>query len=53
VRLDAGAPEAACPREGGEEREHSAGGVYCCVEDGGGVSSFCGCGSAAIGGTLA
>jgi len=35
---DAGAPHAACPRVGGEECEYSAGGVYCCAADGGGVA---------------
>ncbi len=38
---DVGAPEAACPRAGGEECEHSAGGVYCGAADGGGVASDC------------
>jgi hypothetical protein len=36
---DAGAPKAACPRAGGEECEHSAGGLYCCASDGGGVGT--------------
>ena len=30
-------PTAACPRVGGEECEHPAGGVYCCAADGGRV----------------
>lgn len=32
----------ACPREGGEECEHSARGVYRCAEDGGGAASLIG-----------
>jgi hypothetical protein len=36
---DAGAPKAACPREGGEQCQHPAGGVYRGVADGGGVTS--------------
>jgi hypothetical protein len=34
---DAGAPKAACPRAGGEECEHPAGGVYCGAAVGGRV----------------